>query len=210
MTACPISCISAGRLPPALTMSKATVWRLCRMRHSRHYAASWTMPRGSRRSGPRPAGCKAACHWPFNMRHSPEGLGSELFEEGQQLVVRLKTLGSAFDWIGFGQGLFLHGKVGIEIDLGSFDRLMTKPKRNHLLVRMPGRLPDAIAEYQAALRVRPDYADGHYDLGVALSRLPNRLPEALFHLETALRLKPDPELRRAVERLRAASGQRPN
>ena len=80
----------------------------------------------------------------------------------------------------------------------------------NLLVRMPGRLPDAIAEYQAALRVRPDYADGHYDLGVALSRLPNRLPEALFHLETALRLKPDPELRRAVERLRAASGQRPN
>ena len=79
-----------------------------------------------------------------------------------------------------------------------------------ILSQIPGRLPDAIAEYEAALRVRPDYADGHYDLGVALSRLPDRLPEALFHLETALRLKPDPELRRAVERLRAASGQRPN
>jgi tetratricopeptide (TPR) repeat protein len=80
----------------------------------------------------------------------------------------------------------------------------------NLLSRMPGRLPDAIAEYEAALRVRPDYADGHYDLGVALSRLPDRLPEALFHLETALRLNPGPELGRAVERLRAASGRRPN
>jgi tetratricopeptide (TPR) repeat protein len=80
----------------------------------------------------------------------------------------------------------------------------------NILSRMPGRMPDAIAEYEAALRVRPDYADGHYNLGVALSRLPHRLPEALFHLETALRLKPDPELRRAVERLRAASGRQPN
>ena len=77
----------------------------------------------------------------------------------------------------------------------------------NLLSRMPGRMPDAIAEYEAALRIRPDYADAHYDLGVALSNLPHRLPEALSHLETALRLKPDPELRRAVERLRAASGQ---
>lgn len=79
----------------------------------------------------------------------------------------------------------------------------------NLLSRIPGRLPDAIAEYEAALRVRPDYADGHYDLGVALSHVPHRLPEALFHLETALRLKPDPELRRAIERLRADSGRRP-
>jgi|HubBroStandDraft_4_1064222.scaffolds.fasta_scaffold17207_5 hypothetical protein len=30
------------------------------------------------------------------------GLGLELSEEGQQFVVRLKALGSAFDWIGFG------------------------------------------------------------------------------------------------------------
>ena len=65
------------------------------------------------------------------LRHSPEGLESELFEKGQQLVVRLKTLWSSFHWIGLGQCLFLQGKVGIEIDLGSFDGLMAKPKRNH-------------------------------------------------------------------------------
>ena len=44
-----------------------------------------------------------------------EGSGSELFEESQQLVVRLKALWSAFHWIGLGQGLFLQCKVGIQI-----------------------------------------------------------------------------------------------
>jgi tetratricopeptide (TPR) repeat protein len=74
----------------------------------------------------------------------------------------------------------------------------------NLLSQIPGRIPDAIAEYEAALRFRPDYAEGHYDLGVVLSRLPGRLPEALSHLETSLRLKPDPGLRLAIDRLRAA------
>jgi hypothetical protein len=37
---------------------------------------------------------------PFNMRHSSEGLESELFEEGQQLVVRLIAFGSALYGVG--------------------------------------------------------------------------------------------------------------
>jgi tetratricopeptide (TPR) repeat protein len=73
----------------------------------------------------------------------------------------------------------------------------------NLLSQIPGRMPDAIAEYEAALRISPDYAEGHYNLGVVLSRIPGRLPEALSHLETALRLKPNPELRRAIDGLRA-------
>ena len=40
-----MSCMSAGKLTPARIMSEANVWRLCRMRHRRHYAASRTMPR---------------------------------------------------------------------------------------------------------------------------------------------------------------------
>jgi len=76
--------------------------RLCRMRHRRHYAASRTMPRGSERTGPRPR-IKGCCAPAFNMRHSPE-LGIRLFEEGQQLVVRLKTLWNALHWISLGQG----------------------------------------------------------------------------------------------------------
>ena len=40
----------------------------------RHYAASRTMPRRSRRSGRGSTGCGVASHTPFKMRHSPEAL----------------------------------------------------------------------------------------------------------------------------------------
>src|SRR6266849_3048935 len=36
--------MSAGRPMPARTISEAKVWRLCRARHSRHYAEFRTMP----------------------------------------------------------------------------------------------------------------------------------------------------------------------
>ena len=56
---------------------------------------------------------------------------------------------------------------------------------------MPGRLPDAIAHYEAALRSTPDYAEAHNNLANALTQLPGRLPEAIAHYEAALRLQPD-------------------
>jgi len=60
-----------------------------------------------------------------------------------------------------------------------------------LLAEMPGRLPDAIAEYQAALRIRPDYAEAHVNLGNSLSRIPGRQPEAIAEYRAALRINPD-------------------
>ena len=74
------------------------------------------------------------------------------------------------------------------------------------LSQAPNRLGEAIGHFEAALKIRPDFGDAHYNLGVALSNLPGRGGEALSHLEAALRIHPDPELRKAVERLRA--GQR--
>jgi Flp pilus assembly protein TadD len=44
---------------------------------------------------------------------------------------------------------------------------------------MPSGLTQAIAEYQSALRIRPDNVEAHYDLGTALARIPGRLP-AIF------------------------------
>ncbi|HWZ94722.1 MAG TPA: tetratricopeptide repeat protein [Opitutaceae bacterium] len=54
-----------------------------------------------------------------------------------------------------------------------------------------GRYADAILQYEAALRIKPDDAGLHYNLGLALSTFPTRLPEAALHFQAALRLKPD-------------------
>jgi tetratricopeptide (TPR) repeat protein len=59
------------------------------------------------------------------------------------------------------------------------------------LLAIPGRLPDAIAEFRKALQINPDYADAHNDLGNALATLPGGLPDAISHFEAALRLSPD-------------------
>ncbi|HYW46554.1 MAG TPA: tetratricopeptide repeat protein [Bryobacteraceae bacterium] len=67
-----------------------------------------------------------------------------------------------------------------------------------------GRTPEAIAEFETALRLEPNSPKAHYNLGVLLSRIASRLPEALAHFDAALRVSPDPELRRMVDRLRAA------
>jgi tetratricopeptide (TPR) repeat protein len=52
-----------------------------------------------------------------------------------------------------------------------------------------GREPDAMAQYQEALRFKPDYAEAHVNLGVLLQRL-GKLEDAIGHYEQAVRIKP--------------------
>lgn len=52
-----------------------------------------------------------------------------------------------------------------------------------------GRIKDAVAAYQAALRLQPNYPETHYNLGVAFARL-DALAEAIIHYEAALKLQP--------------------
>ena len=59
----------------------------------------------------------------------------------------------------------------------------------------PGRLPEAIAEYQATLRIQPQNAETHYNLANALIRMPGRLPEAMAEYQAALRIDPDHDYR---------------
>ena len=66
-----------------------------------------------------------------------------------------------------------------------------------------GRLPEAAAEFESALRLDPNDAVVQSNLGPALSGIPGRLPDALRHLEEADRLSPDPERERAIAHLRA-------
>jgi len=59
------------------------------------------------------------------------------------------------------------------------------------LSHIAGRERDAMAEYQAALRIDPDYVDAHNNLGNALSQIPGRLPDAMAEYQAALRINPD-------------------
>jgi tetratricopeptide (TPR) repeat protein len=53
-----------------------------------------------------------------------------------------------------------------------------------------GKLTEAAAHYEQALRLRPDYAEAHDDLGAILARV-GKLDEAIGHYQQALRIKPD-------------------
>jgi tetratricopeptide (TPR) repeat protein len=64
--------------------------------------------------------------------------------------------------------------------------------RNNLgtaLAQTPGRIKEAIAQFEDALRERPDYAEAHYNLGSAFSRVPGRQDDSIAQYEDALRLK---------------------
>jgi len=57
------------------------------------------------------------------------------------------------------------------------------------LEKEPGRMGDAIAHYEEALRLWPGYAEAHCNLGIALASL-GRTREAVAHYDEAIRLKP--------------------
>ena len=56
---------------------------------------------------------------------------------------------------------------------------------------IPGRLPEAISQYQAALQIEPNAARVHANYGYALAQIPGRLQEAIAELREALRIDPD-------------------
>ena len=60
-----------------------------------------------------------------------------------------------------------------------------------VLFLTPGRLAEAIAEFQTALRLQPDSPEVHESLGNAMAATPGRLPDAIAEYRAALRLRPD-------------------
>jgi len=74
------------------------------------------------------------------------------------------------------------------------------------LAKIPGRVPDAIKEYEAALQLRPNEGLArlvHAKLGMLLADQ-GRAQEAIVHLEAVQRIQPDPEISKILDRLRAA------
>lgn len=58
------------------------------------------------------------------------------------------------------------------------------------LMTSKARLSEAIGHLERAIALRPDYAEAHNNLGLALTQL-GRPRDAIPHLETSLRLKPN-------------------
>jgi predicted Zn-dependent protease len=72
------------------------------------------------------------------------------------------------------------------------------------------RLDEAINQFQKTIRLKPGYADAHYDLGNALLKK-NQTDETVRQFQAAIRLKPDdPEghnnLARALRMKNAPAG----
>lgn len=59
------------------------------------------------------------------------------------------------------------------------------------LMKLPGRVPEAIQHYETALRIRANVPEVHSNLADALADTPGREAESLKHYEEALRLAPD-------------------
>ncbi len=59
------------------------------------------------------------------------------------------------------------------------------------LAERPGRLPDAIAEFETTIRERPEDAGAHRDLAMALSKTAGRTRDAIAEYEASIRLEPD-------------------
>ena len=57
-------------------------------------------------------------------------------------------------------------------------------------LQMAGQVPEAVGQYEQALRLDPDFADAHINMGNALMQS-GRIPEAIGHYEQALRIRPD-------------------
>jgi len=58
------------------------------------------------------------------------------------------------------------------------------------LLEIPGRMPDAIGEYQRAVQIYPNYAEAHNNLGALLLES-GRTTEAVVEYQAAVRLDPD-------------------
>ena len=89
-----------------------------------------------------------------------------------------------------GWGLLLSFSVAFNL-LAGLDRYAAQRCQLGNVFYSSGRIPEAIALYERAVRIKPAYVDAHYNLGVAWSKMPGRLKDAIAQYEEALRLKPD-------------------
>ncbi len=89
----------------------------------------------------------------------------------------------------WGVGLLLGFSVAFNLFAGLENYAEAHRSRGVTLFRL-GRLPEAVQEFEQALRIDPDLAEAHRGLGAALYRL-GRLPEAIQQYKQAPQINPD-------------------
>ncbi|HUR59104.1 MAG TPA: tetratricopeptide repeat protein [Opitutaceae bacterium] len=60
----------------------------------------------------------------------------------------------------------------------------------YVVAQIPGRSADAIAGYEKAARLRPDYGEAHYNLATELAKDPARTDEAIQSFERSIAVQP--------------------
>jgi tetratricopeptide (TPR) repeat protein len=88
-----------------------------------------------------------------------------------------------------GYGLLLGFSVTFNVCAGVDSYAISRHSMGTTLWRR-GRSREAIRYFRQALRIKPDYAEGHCDLAFALQK-EGRVREAVAHFQQALRIRPD-------------------
>ncbi len=89
----------------------------------------------------------------------------------------------------WGYGLLLGFSVAFNL-LASLEPSAEAYHNLGIVLRNQGRAAEAVAQYEKALRIDPEFADAHNDLGSALYEI-GRREEAVTHYQQALRIKPE-------------------
>jgi tetratricopeptide (TPR) repeat protein len=133
---------------------------------------------------------------------------------GRWALAASLALAAALSWATWQRNVTYLSEEGIWADTVSKLPGNERAQNNlgFLLSKAPGRMEEAIDHYEAALRLKPDYAQAHDNLAFALASRPGRLEDAVAHFEEALRLDPDLteahyNLACALERLPGRTGE---
>ena len=130
-------------------------------------------------------GCAVGLTYAISRRFSQPALGKALWAAAGVLCLALgaRTYARNFDW---------HDEATLWTSVTKVnpDNALAHLNLGSALLEVPGRVPDAISEYQRAVRIYPNYAEAHNNLGAVLLQS-GRTTEAVAEYRAAVRLDPD-------------------